>query len=98
MEEETKVEKEERTGRVYELAYNMVSTIAPEAVAGEVQTLKDAITKLGGTVISDEMAKEIELAYPMVKTISNKKEKFNRAYFGWIKFEMEAQDVLKLKA
>ena len=39
----------------------------------------------------------IGLAYPMQKVISNARHKFTTAYFGWIKFTMEAGQVLELK-
>src|ERR1035437_2391976 len=43
------------------------------------------------------MPKMIQLAYKMVKVVSNVRNKFNTAYFGWIKFTMDSDKVLELK-
>ncbi len=90
-------QKEGADGRVYELGYLLVPTISPENVPINYGNLKDLIMKEGGEIISDEMPKEIELAYTMSKVIQNIRSKFNSAYFGWIKFEMNPEQVLELK-
>jgi ribosomal protein S6 len=43
------------------------------------------------------MPKKINLAYQMQKTLQNVINKFNSAYFGWVKFSMEPEKVLELK-
>jgi ribosomal protein S6 len=43
------------------------------------------------------MPKMINLAYSMTKVVSNVRNKFNTAYFGWIKFTMDGDKVLDLK-
>lgn len=83
--------------RVYEVGYLFIPTIAEESVPGEYGNLKEMIASFGGAVVSDEMPKLIQLAYPMVKVISNIRNKFSTGYFGWIKFTMEADKVLELK-
>ena len=75
----------------------MVPTIPEENVAGLYGDLKELISSLGGSVISDEMPKLIELAYPMLHVVQNVRNKFSSAYFGWLKFNMEAEKVLELK-
>jgi ribosomal protein S6 len=59
--------------------------------------LKELVSSLGGIHISDEIPKMIQLAYKMVKVVSNVRNKFNTAYFGWIKFTMDSDKVLELK-
>jgi ribosomal protein S6 len=83
--------------RVYELGYLLVPTLAEEEVPGTYSNLKDMIASFGGNPIADEMPRMITLAYQMVKVISNIRNKFNNAYFGWIKFTMESDKVLELK-
>ena len=39
----------------------------------------------------------IQLAYSMVKVVANVRNKFNTAYFGWIKFAMDSDKILELK-
>ncbi|MBI2594997.1 MAG: 30S ribosomal protein S6 [Candidatus Colwellbacteria bacterium] len=83
--------------RVYELGYLLAPTISEEDVPAAFGNLKELIMSLRGVGIAEEMPKPIQLAYPMAKVISNVREKFNTAYFGWIKFTMETEKVLELK-
>ncbi len=90
------MEKTETT--VYELGYHVVPTIAAGDLAGEVTTIKDVLTNHGAVQISEEFPRTIKLAYRIEKQISGKLEKFNSAYFGWIKFETTAAQAVALKA
>ena len=83
--------------RVYELGYLLVPTIPEEDVPVIYGNLKELVSSLGGSAISDEMPKMIPLAYAMAKVVNNARNKFNTAYFGWIKFMMESDAVLELK-
>jgi ribosomal protein S6 len=89
--------KEEANSRVYELGYLLVPTISPEDVPAAYGNLKELISSFGSVAISDEIPKMIPLAYSMVKVVSNIRNKFNTAYFGWNKFIMETDAVLELK-
>ena len=88
---------DEVNSRVYELGYLLVPTLSEEDVPVTFGNLKELISSLGGVAISDEMPKMITLAYPMVKVITNIRNKFKTAYFGWIKFTMDSDKVLDLK-
>jgi len=88
---------EEGNSRVYELGFHLVPTLSEEDVPVTFGDLKELVLSLGGVAISDEMPKMMPLAYPMVKIIANIRNKFKTAYFGWIKFEMDSDKVLKLK-
>src|SRR3989344_5109338 len=83
--------------RVYELGYLLVPTLSEENVPASYGDLKNLIIELGGEIISDEMPKNIALAYSMSKVVQNVRSKFNTAYFGWIKFETDPEKVLELK-
>ena len=97
-ENEEKNEMDENgNSRIYELGYLLVPTVPGEDVPAVFGNLKELVSSLGGVVISDEMPKMIPLAYSMVKVISNVRNKFNTAYFGWIKFTMDSDKVLELK-
>lgn len=90
--------KEDATGKVYELGYLLVPTITPEDVPARHGDLKDLVTStFKGAIISDEIPKSITLAYPMQKVVSNVRSKFDMAYFGWVKFTMDAAELLELK-
>ena len=94
---ENKVEKEAVDARIYEVGYLLVPTIAGEEVPAQYGNLKELIASLGGSVIADEMPRQITLAYTMVKVINNIHTKFDSAYFGWVKFTMDPEKVLELK-
>jgi ribosomal protein S6 len=83
--------------RIYELGYLLVPTLSEEDVPVTFGNLKELVSSLGGIAISDEMPKMLTLAYPMVKVISNIRNKFKTAYFGWVKFTMDSDKVLELK-
>jgi len=84
-------------GKVYELGYLLVPTTREEEVPTSHANLKDLVLSLKGEVIGDEIPKMINLAYTMLKVTSNVRNKFNTAYFGWIKFTMEGEKVIELK-
>lgn len=83
--------------RVYELGFYVVSSIPEEKVPAEVAIIKDLLIANGGVVISEEFPKLKNLAYTMTKVVGPKHLKFDTAYFGWVKFEMnpESIDVVK---
>ncbi|MES2416430.1 MAG: 30S ribosomal protein S6 [Patescibacteria group bacterium] len=83
--------------RVYEVSYLLSSAVEENDVPAEYGNLKELIASLGGELISDEMPKNIELAYTISKVIKNIRYKFDNAYFGWFKFTMDADKVLELK-
>ena len=93
---ENKMEKGVNS-RIYEFGYLLVPTISEEDVPVSYGNLKDMVSSFGGAIISDEMPKMIALAYAMSKVISNVRNKFNNAYFGWIKFTMDSDKILELK-
>lgn len=83
--------------RIYELGYLLAPTLSEDEVPAAFGNLKDLITSMGGVAISEEMPKNIPLAYTMAKVIQNVRQKFDNAYFGWIKFYMDSEKVLELK-
>jgi len=104
--QETEVEDKNNTlneierdanSRVYELGYLLVPTVEEVDLPVIYGNLKELVSSYGGLTISDEMPKMISLAYAMVKVVANVRSKFNTAYFGWTKFTMDSDKVLKLK-
>ena len=89
--------KEDTDSRVYELGYLLVPSISPEDVPVNYGNIKELVSSLGGEIISDEIPRSITLAYSMIKVISNIRNKFTTAYFGWVKFIVDTQKVLELK-
>jgi len=85
--------------QVYELGFHIVPTIAEEKVANVFGDIKSLLEKKGAIFISEEYPKMRPLAYTMFQNEAGKNEKFNFAYFGWVKYELpkEATEEVKEK-
>jgi hypothetical protein len=64
-------------------------TIRDEDLSTRESELKESLTKLGATVISEGAPEFIDLAYEMSRVIENKRVRFNQGYFGWFKIEID---------
>lgn len=96
IEEVIKDDKDVRLS-VYEVGYIMLPTIAEESLGEEVTLFKDSISAFGAVFISGEYPKFMELAYVMYRSILNKKQKFDKGYFGWVKFECDTKSAKEIK-
>ncbi len=97
--EETK-EVSERMGdetAVYELGYHILSSVTDERLLAEVGNIKAVFEKKGGSFISEEFPITTHLAYTIEHNIGGKKEKYDTAYFGWVKFEVAPSDLNDIK-
>ncbi len=83
--------------RIYELGYHIIPAVSDEEAPKEAVAIKDFIKSHGGVVISEEVPQHMELAYSMYRTESGKKEKFESAHFGGIKFEIDPAGVIEVK-
>ena len=91
------IENNKKDKKVYELGYLLIPTLDSEEIHTILGNLKELISSLEGDYISDEIPKMMSLAYPMLKVVSNVRNKFDTAYFGWIKFFMDSEKILELK-
>ena len=83
---------------IYEIGYLIVSSIPEEKVPEEAESIKKIITDAGSSVITEEAPHRQELAYTMRrKTVSGGYEKYDAAYFGWVKFEVAAGEIEAIK-
>ncbi len=83
---------------VYEIGYLLVSSVPEEKVASEAEAVKSIITKAGASVIAEETPHSERLAYTMrKKTVSGSYDKYDSAYFGWIKFEVASNVIESIK-
>lgn len=83
--------------QVYEIGFHILPTVAEEKLSGEVEVLQKAIQDGQGEIISESFPEMRDLTYSMQKYIDTKKVSFDRAYFGWIKFESEPALAQELK-
>ena len=83
--------------KVYELGFHIIPSIAAENIGAEFSKVKSVIEDKGGLFISEEFPKLRPLAYQIAKGGRGGKQKYNQAYFSWIKFQAEPQAVLEIK-
>jgi ribosomal protein S6 len=88
--------KEDRM-QVYEIGYLLVSSIPEEKVEREVALLKGALEKKGADFIGEEAPELRTLAYQMVKKIGPTNHRFDKGYFGWMKFELASKEIEAIK-
>lgn len=76
--------------QAYEFAFHVLPTVAEGEVPGVFESLKAHITKAGGEIFDTEEPQRFDLAYEIVKYLEGKNRKFTSAYFGWVRFRLEA--------
>lgn len=83
---------------VYELGYLLVTSIPEEKIPENVDQVKKIIVDAGASIIAEEAPVRQPLAYTMRrKTVSGAYEKYDSAYFGWVKFELGSESVEEAK-
>ncbi|KKW13019.1 MAG: 30S ribosomal protein S6 [Parcubacteria group bacterium GW2011_GWA2_49_9] len=90
--------REERSEtRIYEVGYLVVPSVSEEELPREVTALKDVLDKEKAAIISEEFPKLRALAYPMQKRVGGAYQKYQNAYFGWVKFEVSAESAKRIE-
>ncbi len=84
---------EQAENRIYEIGFHLVSSIPEEKLSAEVTIIKDVLEKNGAVFISEEFPKLRPLSYMMTKVIGPRHLRFDTAYFGWVKFEMDPASI-----
>lgn len=100
-EKEITIEEEGTLGedkRVYELGYHLMPTLSDEDVTKAVSDIKTLISKNKGVFISEEFPKLMRLSYTFVIKAEGRGTRFDKAHFGWVKFEMYGDEALTFKA
>ncbi|MFA6554706.1 MAG: 30S ribosomal protein S6 [Candidatus Paceibacterota bacterium] len=91
-------DKHEDRMTVYEIGYLIASSIPEEKINGEVDAIKKIISDAGASIISEEMPHRQNLAYTIRrKTVAGSYEKYDQAYFGWVKFEVGSGSIEAIK-
>lgn len=83
--------------QVYEAGFHILPTVPEEKLQEVVSKLEDSINKSGGVIISEEFPKMKVLSYEIKKRVETKYLSFNKAYFGWIKFEVTSALIDKIR-
>ena len=87
---------DERELNSYELAFHILPTIAEGEVKAVFDKIKADITKQGGILAEEEAPARFDLAYEIVQYLEGRNRKFSSAYFGWVRFELEASKIAEL--
>ncbi len=86
MTKRTEIHQDERV-ELYEIGYLVVPTVAEEQLPGVVQEIKNVLEK-HEAIINHEGAPVLQpLAYEIAKVSVGKRQRFDKAYFGWITFK-----------
>lgn len=91
-------ETEQNDTVVYEIGFHMLSSLTEEELETAIDNLRKTITNHGGSFVSEGNTELIDLAYTMDINEGGKHTKYDKAYFGWIKFEMEPAKMVEMKA
>jgi ribosomal protein S6 len=89
--------EEEARREIYELGYLLAPSIPEGELAQEVVGLKGLIEKLGGIFLSEEHPTLMPLAYTVNLVRTGRREKYQDAYFGSLKFELAPSVTASLK-
>lgn len=89
--------KDEGSVEIYEIGYHILSTVAEGDVQAEVSKIKEVIAQKAGTLISEEFPEMRALAYDITKKIDTRNFHFNKAFFGWVKFELDRSMINDIK-
>jgi len=84
--------------QIYEITYLILSSIPEDKVSGVAESIKEIISKEGGTEIDGETPFKQPLAYTMSKTVGASRYVSQDAYLGWIKFEVDPSACTAIKS
>lgn len=87
----------EADSKVYEIGYLLVSSIPGEKVAETTATLKGILADKGANFLGEGAPELQPLAYTMIKKIGSQNHRFDEAYFGWFKFELQSGEIESVK-
>lgn len=84
--------------RLYEISYLVSPALAEDKAGAALLPLKDLLAGKNAAVSAEEAPKFRRLAYPIrTASVGGKKQVFDSASFGWIRFEAEAEMIGEAK-
>jgi ribosomal protein S6 len=91
-----KMTESEKDLQIYEVGFHILPTVEEANLSEVLVKIKDGLAEKGAELISEDFPKLRPLAFTMVKEIQGKKVKFNKAYFGAIKFELDREALVEV--
>ena len=83
--------------RVYETGFLLNPFLADEGANNFVSLMKEFVLKDGTEFVSEEAPKLIQLSYIISIHTEGKTNKYDSAYFGWLKFETKPSEIEKIE-
>ena len=80
---------------IYELGFHVVPTVGDDGVAAVVELVRKALGD--NEIISEQFPTRMPLAYTVERSVQGKREKYTEAYFGFIMFAMERENMPAFK-
>ncbi len=93
-----KAQDREAVVRVYEAGYLIAPTVKEDEIESIVGGIRSVIEKAEGSFIAEGAPSMTKLAYDIEGLEGAKRVPYDRAYFGWIKFEAATPAVDMLEA
>ena len=91
-------ENHDASRSVYEIGYLIIPSVPEEKIPAEAEAIHKLVADAGSEVIAEEAPRSEHLAYVMrKKNASGSYEKYEKAYFGWLKFELDPDKIEALK-
>ncbi len=82
---------------VYEVGFHLVPSLEESEAQSLAQKIRAHITDNNAEVIAEGASEKVTLAYTIERATTGKREKYNQAYFGWIKFAIEREYIPALE-
>ncbi len=80
------------TRLIYEVGFHIVPTVEEAKIGDAVQKIRSVLDSAKAEVIGEQFPAKINLAYTIERSTTGKREKYNDAYFGWMKFAVEDRE------
>ena len=80
-------EAPETVVRIYEIGYHISPAVKEEDLEKVVASIRSVVEKQGGNFIAEGAPSMTKLSYEISGQEGGKRVDYDRAYFGWLKFE-----------
>lgn len=84
--------------RIYEVGYHIIPTVEEADLESIVGGIRAIIERSGGSFIAEGAPENIALSYPISIRENGRHAEYDRAYFGWLKFEAPGTSAVALDA
>jgi ribosomal protein S6 len=86
-----------KDAHLYEYAFHLVPKMSAEDAVSAFTDIKKQITATGAIIKSESAPALLNLAYIMDHTVESVRSHYNQAYFAWVVFEANGDQINSLK-